>query len=197
MKKPKSSTVNKLKLLLVIPAALALFYVFACTSTESDLAAQEVTEIAEESLVYLKPDVAAEPAGGVMEFRKFIATNVIYPEEAKKNGVQGKIFIQFVIDEKGKVIANVENGGKILPPPAAGEKDALPPEVTKAEGIVCVGYRPVDGDESAEDYTEEQKQLLVDEAIRVMQLPYEWTPAQKDEKPVKTQWTMPIQFVLQ
>ncbi len=122
---------------------------------------------------------------------------MIYPEEAKKNGVQGKIFIQFVIDEKGKVIANVENGGKIPPPPAAGEKDALPPEVTKAEGIVCVGYRPVDGDESAEDYTEEQKQLLVDEAIRVMQLPYEWTPAQKDGKPVKTQWTMPIQFVLQ
>ncbi len=197
MKKPKSSTINKLKLLLVIPAALALFYVFACTSTESDLAAQEVSEIAVESLVYLKPDVAAEPAGGVMEFRKFIATNVIYPKEAKKNGVQGKIFIQFVIDEKGKVIANVENGGKIPPPPAAGEKDALPPEVTKAEGIVCVGYRPVDGDESAEDYTEEQKQLLVDEAIRVMQLPYEWTPAQKDGKPVKTQWTMPIQFVLQ
>ena len=197
MKKPKSSLINKLKLLLVIPAALALFYVFACSSTETDLAAQDVPEIAEESLVYLKPDVAAEPAGGIMEFRKFIATNVIYPEEAKKNGVQGKIFIQFVIDEKGKVIANVENGGKIPPPPPKGEKDALPPEVTKAEGIVCVAYRPVDGDESAEGYTEEQKQLLVDEAIRVMQLPYEWTPAQKDGKPVKTQWTMPIQFMLQ
>ncbi len=197
MEKPKSSSINKLKLLLVFPAALALFYVFACTSTDSDLSAQELPEIAEESLVYLKPDIAAEPAGGVMEFRKFIATNVIYPEEAKKNAVQGKIYIQFVIDEKGKVIANVENNGKIPPPPPKGEKDTLPPEVTKAEGIVCVGYRPVDGDESAEDYTEEQKQLLIDEAIRVIQLPYEWTPAQKDGEPVKTQWTMPIQFVLQ
>ena len=173
-------------MLLVLPAALALFYVFACTSTESDLSARDVPDTEEESLVYLKPDVAAEPAGGVMEFRRFIAKNVIYPDEAKKNGVQGKVYIQFVIDEKGKVIANVENNGKIL----------TPPEVTKAEGIVVVGYRPVDGDESAE-YTEEQKQLLIDEAIRVMQLPYEWTPAQKDGKPVKTQWTMPIQFVLE
>ncbi len=45
----------------------------------------------QESLVYLKPDVAAEPVGGMMEFRRFIAKNVIYPEEAKKNGVQGKV----------------------------------------------------------------------------------------------------------
>ncbi len=197
MEKPKSSSISKLKLLLVLPAALALFYVFACTSTESDLSTRDVPDTEEESLVYLKPDVAAEPAGGVMEFRRFIAKNVIYPDEAKKNGVQGKVYIQFVIDEKGKVIANVENNGKIPPPPPAeGEKAAPPPEVTKAEGIVVVGYRPVDGDESA-DYTEEQKQLLIDEAIRVIQMPYEWTPAMKDWKPVKTQWTIPIQFLLQ
>ena len=197
MEKPKSSSISKLKLLLVIPAALALFYVFACTSTESDLSTRDVPDTEEESLVHLKPDVAAEPAGGVMEFRRFIAKNVIYPDEAKKNGVQGKVYIQFVIDEKGKVIANVENNGKIPPPPPAeGEKAAPPPEVTKAEGIVVVGYRPVDGDESA-DYTEEQKQLLIDEAIRVIQMPYEWTPAMKDGKPVKTQWTIPIQFLLQ
>ena len=197
MEKPKSSSISKLKLLLVLPAALALFYVFACTSTESDLSTRDVPDTEEESLVHLKPDVAAEPAGGVMEFRRFIAKNVIYPDEAKKNGVMGKVYIQFVIDEKGKVIANVENNGKIPPPPPAeGEKAAPPPEVTKAEGIVVVGYRPVDGDESA-DYTEEQKQLLIDEAIRVIQMPYEWTPAMKDGKPVKTQWTIPIQFLLQ
>ena len=194
MEKSKSSSTNKLKLLLAIPAALALFYVFACTSTESDLAAQDNPETAEESLVYLKPDVAAEPAGGVMEFRRFLAKNMIYPEEAHKNGVQGKIFIQFVIDEHGKVIPNVENNGKLAPPPSTG--DSAAPETTNAEGIVVVGYRSVDGDESAE-YTDDQKQLLIDEAIRVIQLPYEWTPAKKDGKPVKTQWTMPIQFLLQ
>ena len=171
MEKPKSSSISKLKLLLVLPAALALFYVFACTSTESDLSTRDVPDTEEESLVHLKPDVAAEPAGGVMEFRRFIAKNVIYPDEAKKNGVMGKVYIQFVIDEKGKVIANVENNGKIPPPPPAeGEKAAPPPEVTKAEGIVVVGYRPVDGDESAE-YTDDQKQLLIDEAIRVIQMP--------------------------
>ncbi len=115
----------------------------------------------------------------------------------RKMASRGKYIIQFVIDENGKVIANVENNGKIPPPPAKSEKDAPAPEITRAEGIVCVAYRPVDGDESIENYTEEHKQLLIDEAIRVIQLPYEWTPAKKDGKPVKTQWTMPIQFLLQ
>ncbi len=46
MEKSKSSSISKLKLLLVLPAALALFYVFACTSTESDLSARDVPETA-------------------------------------------------------------------------------------------------------------------------------------------------------
>jgi hypothetical protein len=194
MERSKSSTISKLKLLLVLPAALALFYVFACSSTESDLSRRDVPDAEEESLVYLKPDVAAEPAGGVMEFRRHLAKNIIYPVEAKQNGVQGKVFIQFVIDEHGKVNPIVKNNGKLSPPPPKG--DEAVPETTNSDGIVVVGYRAVDGDESAE-YSEEQKQLLIDEAIRVIQLPYEWTPAMKDGKPVKTQWTIPIQFLLQ
>ncbi|KPL14987.1 MAG: hypothetical protein AMS23_09870 [Bacteroides sp. SM1_62] len=198
MEKTKSSSISKLKLLLVFPAALALFYVFACTSTESDLSGRDVPDTEEESLVYLKPDVKAEPAGGIMEYRRFLAKNMIYPEEAKKNGVQGKVFIQFVIDEHGKVIPNVLKNGEIAPPPPPAEgKEAAPaPETTNIEGIVVVGFGPPDGVESVE-YSKEQKKLLIDEAIRVIQLPYEWTPAIKDGKPVKVQYTMPFQFKLQ
>jgi hypothetical protein len=197
MRKSKSTAISKFKLLLVLPAAVALFHVFACSSTDSDLSAQDPPAIDEESLVYLEPDVAAEPAGGVMEFRRHLTKNIIYPEQAKKDGVQGKVFIQFVIDEHGIVIPNVENNGKILPPPPVeAEKAETTIQTAHAEGIVVVGYRSVDGDESSE-YTEEQKQSLIDEAIRVIQLPYKWTPAMKDGKPVKTQWTIPIQFALQ
>ena len=138
--------------------------------------------------------IAAEPAGGVMEFRKFIAKNVRYPEKAKKNGVQGKIYIQFVIDEHGKVIPNVDND-MAVPEPNAPAVDA-PSATTNADEIVVVGYRTPDGVES-DAYTDEQIRLLMDEAVRVIQLPYKWTAAMKDGKPVKTQWTLPIQFMLQ
>jgi hypothetical protein len=196
MKKSKSSNISKLKLLLVLPAALALFYIFACSSTESELVAQDVPEVEAESVVYLEPDVAAEPEGGVMAFRKHLASHMKYPEEAKKNGVQGKIYIQFVIDETGKVIPNVIENGRITPPPPPPKEGAKAPKTSTAEGIVVVGYRTVDG-AKLDDYSDEHKQLLIDEAIRVIQLPYKWTPAKVDGKPVKTQWTIPIQFLLQ
>ena len=194
MEKSKSSSISKLKLLLVMPAALALFYIFACTSSESEITDQNAPETLDESIVYLKPDVAAEPAGGTMEFRKHLAKNIIYPAEAKKSGVQGKVFIQFVIDETGKVIPKVADNMEI--PKPNGPAPPPPPATTKADEIVVVGYRTPEG-VTSDEYTKEQIRLLTDEAIRVVQLPYEWTPAMKDGKPVKTQWTIPIQFVLQ
>jgi TonB family protein len=37
-------------------------------------------------------------------FREYIAQNIIYPEEAKKNGIQGMVFVQFTVNEKGEVV---------------------------------------------------------------------------------------------
>lgn len=48
-------------------------------------------------------EVMPEYPGGKMELRKDIAASVKYPEEAKKNGIQGKVYVSFVVDEKGKV----------------------------------------------------------------------------------------------
>lgn len=44
---------------------------------------------------------AAEPSYNVMEF---MATNVKYPKDAEQQGVEGKIAVQFIIDEAGKII---------------------------------------------------------------------------------------------
>lgn len=41
--------------------------------------------------------------GGATAMKKFIADNLIYPEKAKKQGVQGAVKIQFEINHKGKV----------------------------------------------------------------------------------------------
>lgn len=45
-------------------------------------------------------DVMPSPVGGIMA----IANNVVYPEEAKKAGVQGKVFVKAIIDESGNVV---------------------------------------------------------------------------------------------
>lgn len=41
--------------------------------------------------------------GGESELLKFIAENTKYPEIAKENGIQGRVFVQFVIDKNGNV----------------------------------------------------------------------------------------------
>ncbi len=41
--------------------------------------------------------------GGDAALMKFIGDNTKYPEIAKENGIQGRVFIQFVIDKSGRV----------------------------------------------------------------------------------------------
>lgn len=37
------------------------------------------------------------------EFRKYIAENLVYPKEAAKKGIQGRVFVQFIVDSEGFV----------------------------------------------------------------------------------------------
>ena len=39
-----------------------------------------------------------------MEFARFIAKHLKYPEIAAENGVYGRVTLQFVIDESGKLV---------------------------------------------------------------------------------------------
>ncbi len=40
---------------------------------------------------------------GDLELRKHIAQSIKYPEIARENGIQGRVFVSFVVNQKGKV----------------------------------------------------------------------------------------------
>lgn len=46
-------------------------------------------------------EVMPTPAGGMQTFYQFIANNIRYPEEAKAAGQSGKVYVEFVVDERG------------------------------------------------------------------------------------------------
>jgi TonB family protein len=55
-----------------------------------------------------------EFTGGLTAFGNFLAKNIKYPAEARKNGVQGKVFISFVVEKDGslsniRVVRGVDN----------------------------------------------------------------------------------------
>jgi protein TonB len=41
--------------------------------------------------------------GGEAAMYKWLGKNIKYPQVAKENGIEGKVYVQFIIDEKGKV----------------------------------------------------------------------------------------------
>jgi len=53
--------------------------------------------------VYIKAEIDPSYNGGQDEMRKYLRDNLKYPTEARDNGVEGTVFVDFVIDEKGRV----------------------------------------------------------------------------------------------
>lgn len=53
---------------------------------------------------YTTIDEFPEYVGGQGELMKFLAKNVKYPEREAVEGIMGKVYIQFNVDEKGKVV---------------------------------------------------------------------------------------------
>jgi len=49
------------------------------------------------------PEKTPEYKGGMEALRKFIASNIHYPPSAMKTGLQGIVFVQFIINKTGKV----------------------------------------------------------------------------------------------
>ncbi len=165
----KSSKMMKAKYLLSIP--MLFITVFILTTSSS---------YGQDKKVYTDVDVpAVYKDGGMDGLSKLIQQNITYPESARKNNVSAKVYVQFVINENGKV-SNVE----------IVRNDILN---NLGKEVVVVGY-------SSDKNPEIDSKSVADletEAIRVIWLLKDFEPAQKNGKKVKTQFTYPIYFVLE
>lgn len=106
--------------------------------------------MSKEGTIFTKAEENPEFPGGVRGLSDFLSTNLKYPAPARRAHVEGKVFIEFTIDENGVV------------------KD---PHVVKGIGFGC--------DE---------------EAMRIMGLMPNWTPAKQNGKPVAISYQLPIGF---
>lgn len=63
-------------------------------SEDDEEVVEDIFEIVEES---------AEPNGGISKFYRWVGKNIKYPSQAKRMGVEGKVYVQFVIDKDGSI----------------------------------------------------------------------------------------------
>lgn len=53
--------------------------------------------------VYEKVDQMPEFPGGIEQLKVYISDHLVYPPEASKKKIQGKVFVSFIVDKEGKV----------------------------------------------------------------------------------------------
>jgi TonB family protein len=70
---------------------------------KSDKAVSKVVTDGKEELVYKEVAHKPEFKGGQAALITYIVENVKYPEEAKKNKIMGKVYVQFIVDKKGRI----------------------------------------------------------------------------------------------
>jgi protein TonB len=63
----------------------------------------EEEDLEEEQVFVVVEDMPGFGGGDSNKFREYIARNLKYPEVAAENGIQGRVFVQFVVEPDGRV----------------------------------------------------------------------------------------------
>jgi protein TonB len=68
---------------------------------------QEVAEESDDDKVFMAVEQTAEFPGGMAAMYKFLNKNQKYPPSARRMGIEGKVFVKFIVDREG-AISNIE-----------------------------------------------------------------------------------------
>ncbi len=69
----------------------------------------------DENEIFMIVENPATPPGGMAAFYKYVGKEMKYPKQARRLGVEGKVFVQFVVDKDGtltdiKVVKGIGSG---------------------------------------------------------------------------------------
>lgn len=103
---------NRSFLKLAVIALLAIATI-ACSDEDYIGAEPIITDAAMEELslpdqfngepIFVKVEQNPEFKGGVSEMYKYIGEHMKYPAEAQRRGLDGRVFIRFIVDKKGDI----------------------------------------------------------------------------------------------
>ena len=71
-------------------------------SAPIEYAVEKEEEVEEATVFFIVEEMPLFP-GGPAELNKYIAQNVKYPVIAQENGIQGRVYVSFVVNSKGKI----------------------------------------------------------------------------------------------
>jgi TonB family protein len=63
----------------------------------------EVDSAFSSDAIFVVPGISAHFPGGMEKFEEYIANSLIYPKEAEKNRISGKVYVEIVINKDGSI----------------------------------------------------------------------------------------------
>ena len=126
-----------------------------------------------EKMFNLMGGIFPQYKGGIPALIKFFSSNIRYPEFCERCGITGKVYVQFVVDEKG-----------------------VPDKVSVIKTEV---QRKINLQLTDQEQTETVRQcgmLFQAEAVRVVNRMKNWIPATRYGQPVNVKFTLPVTFRL-
>lgn len=113
---------------------------------------QEVAVEAEEAQIFSVVEESPSYPGGDEARMKYLKDNLKYPQLARESGIDGTVYIEFIVERDGSISK---------------------PVIKRDIGGGCG-----------------------DEALRVVKSMPKWSPGKQRGKPVRTQFVLPIKFIL-
>ena len=135
---------------------------FACLSQASDSNSDSISARQEKFLMVEK---TAEFPGGIGKFYKYVMNNLKYPDVAKRNGIEGKVYLEFVINQDGSIDDETVRA-------------LTQAELSKVAKTINVTFDPD----------------CQDEAVRLLRSCPNWVPASIKNKTVRQRMVLPIAF---
>ena len=100
----KSSRWNRLRALAAVPVIALALLAFANPSNGTVVANEQAPAPSPQGTkVYETVEQMPEFPGGMEALINFLQENVKYPENAVKNNIEGRVFVQFIVDKTGQV----------------------------------------------------------------------------------------------
>jgi protein TonB len=75
----------------------------APVNPEPQKSVETVSTVNPDPVIYEHPEISAHFPGGTDAWRRYLERNLLYPENAQENEIQGTIKLQFIVDAEGNI----------------------------------------------------------------------------------------------
>ena len=137
--------------------------------------------------IYETVEQLPEYSGGEAALFQFIAQNIRYPKAAQEWGVQGRVFVHFIVEKDG-TLSDI-SASKVVDPESGHELSE----------VVVMAYSQKATPEQVEvaQHRAEGVKALKAEAERAVKaLPERWKPGKQHGQPVRVSFHLPVSFRL-